>query len=349
LNLSAKQVDYLNIGLMILSFLLAVKLPFQVFLMSYAILGPLHYLTEIGWLDQRSYFSKNKSDAWILVALCAMVTLAFGFIESNHFELGRKFLKSIEGTFVEDIAKFLRVWEKSFIFLAFAAGLLMVLVKNRWWRYSMILVAGIVAYFLHDQPPYIMIIGVMLPTIIHVFVFTGAFILFGALKSGSTSGYLSLLVFILILWVIPNINIEVAEYKINDYWLKTMEQSNFHLITYHIADFMGWSKGQYYVFSEIGIKMQIFFAYAYTYHYLNWFSKTKIINWHKVPKKYLIASVGIWILAVALYFYNYKIGLMALFFLSVLHVFLEFPLNHLTFIGIFKELKARFRSKPKSS
>jgi hypothetical protein len=95
--------------------------------------------------------------------------------------------------------------------------------------------------------------------------------------------------------------------------------------------------------------MQIFFAYAYTYHYLNWFSKTKIINWHKVPKKYLIASVGIWILAVALYFYNYKIGLMALFFLSVLHVFLEFPLNHLTFIGIFKELKARFRSKPKSS
>ena len=189
----------------------------------------------------------------------------------------------------------------------------------------------------------------MLPTVIHVFLFTGAFILFGALKSRSTSGYLSLLVFLLILWVIPRIHVEPTEYLLTEYWQKTMEQSNFHRIAGAMANFFGWNKGDYYVFSQIGIKMQIFFAYAYTYHYLNWFSKTKIINWHKVPKKYLIGAIAIWILAVALYFYDYKIGLMALFFLSVLHVFLEFPLNHLTFVGIYQEVKGRIRSKPKDS
>ena len=47
----------------------------------------------------------------------------------------------------------------------------------------------------------------------------------------------------------------------------------------------------------------------------------------------------LWLLSMGLYLANYKTGFIALYCLSFLHVFLEFPLNHLTFVGIVKELR----------
>ena len=47
------------------------------------------------------------------------------------------------------------------------------------------------------------------------------------------------------------------------------------------------SKGQLVVFgffSEVGIMLMRFIAFAYLYHYLNWFSKTKIIRYTKCQK-----------------------------------------------------------------
>ncbi len=46
-------VNYLNMGLMVLSCALAFVLPFELFLLAYAVLGPLHYLTQISWLHDR--------------------------------------------------------------------------------------------------------------------------------------------------------------------------------------------------------------------------------------------------------------------------------------------------------
>ena len=77
-----------------------------------------------------------------------------------------------------------------------------------------------------------------------------------------------------------------------------------------------------------------FIAFAYTYHYLNWFSKTSVIKWHLIPKRSMAVIVVIWLLAVALYFTNYLTGLAILYFLSILHVIFEFPLNFQTFKGI---------------
>jgi hypothetical protein len=83
--------------------------------------------------------------------------------------------------------------------------------------------------------------------------------------------------------------------------------------------------------SEIGFSIMRLIAFAYTYHYLNWFSKTSVIKWYAVPKKWLISIVLIWVFSVALYAYDYVTGLKALLFLSMLHVFLEFPLNFRSF------------------
>jgi hypothetical protein len=90
-------------------------------------------------------------------------------------------------------------------------------------------------------------------------------------------------------------------------------------------------------FSTVGIMLMRFIAFAYMYHYLNWFSKTEVIRWHKIPKIRLIAIVSIWILASAFYAYDYSLGLSLLFFLSFTHVLLEFPLNIVSIVGIGKE------------
>ncbi len=339
--MTAKKLDYLNIGLMIFSFVVAVKLPFHLFLLSYAVLGPLHYLTEIGWLDKRNYFTTYKRDAWILVVLCALVTLGFFYHQFESFELTKNWAAAIDKSAFKPLSDFILKYERSFIFLAFYTAVMMTFIKNKRYRYGLMLLGLVAAYFLNEVNAYIMIIGVMLPTVIHVYVFTGLFILYGALKSKSVSGYASLMVFLAILFLIVYQRPKAANYVLEGYWLEAMKASNFHRINHAISNFFGWHKGTYYVMSTIGLKLQIFIAFAYTYHYLNWFSKTKVINWHQVSRPRLYSAIAIWIGSVALYLYDYKIGLAVLFFLSVLHVFLEFPLNHLSFVGIYKEIKNR--------
>ena len=70
------QINYLNMGLMALSALLAYFLPFETFLFAYAFLGPLHYLTEISWLHDRNYFSKGKYDFVVLLVIGVLLSYA---------------------------------------------------------------------------------------------------------------------------------------------------------------------------------------------------------------------------------------------------------------------------------
>jgi hypothetical protein len=93
--------------------------------------------------------------------------------------------------------------------------------------------------------------------------------------------------------------------------------------------------------SSTGILVMRFVAFAYTYHYLNWFSKTEVIKWHKIPKMRLIGIIVLWIISIGIYIKDYQLGLQWLFFLSFLHVFLEFPLNYVSIIGIGKSLQGR--------
>src|ERR1700675_3707157 len=68
------RINYVNIGLMLGSAGLACVLPFEVFIGAYAVLGPLHYLTQISWLHDRGYFTTGRWD-WIPLALLGVVAL----------------------------------------------------------------------------------------------------------------------------------------------------------------------------------------------------------------------------------------------------------------------------------
>src|SRR5436190_22678250 len=73
--MNTKTIDLANIALMIISCVAAFVVPFELFLFSYAVLGPLHYLTEIGWLHKRDYFATGKKDYYWLVTLCVLLTI----------------------------------------------------------------------------------------------------------------------------------------------------------------------------------------------------------------------------------------------------------------------------------
>lgn len=317
-SLSPDQINYANIGLMVLSAILAFILPFELFLFSYAVLGPLHYLTEIGWLHKKNYYTKGKYDFLFLTFLCVLV-FYFSFIKPTKLD---SFIPSIilYGVLI------------SFVF---------VFIKDNLYRLILgaMMLIGILLSKTGDN--YFIWFGVFLPTVIHVFIFTWAFMLFGVLKNKSLSGYLSIVALILIGLSFFFIKAPSLQYQVSEYVGKSYQLFDF--LNQKMIEYLGLTTTTTDTHAIIydtnaGFIVMRFIAFAYTYHYLNWFSKTSVIQWHKVPKKTLSITISVWLLSVALYLYNYNYGLKALYFLSFLHVFLEFPLNITSFKGIITSL-----------
>jgi hypothetical protein len=164
--------------------------------------------------------------------------------------------------------------------------------------------------------------------------------LFGTLQSKNNFGIIAILFLILCPLIITFSAINPTTYLVSETTQTAFSSSGIAKLNSSIAHFLGlFENSQFYLLSAESIKIQIFIAFAYTYHYLNWFSKTSIIGWSKnISKSKLIVIISIWLVSVFLYFYDYKTGLIALFFLSSLHVLLEFPLNIVSIKGIFSKL-----------
>lgn len=340
-KLTVPQINYVNIGLMIVSAISALMYPFETFLFVYAFLGPLHYLTEISWLHDRQYFTKAKYDYIPLVIIGVIITfLYFGLVPNAP-----------SGT-----ASFLT-------YMAFAAALVFATVKKALHRVGYLALAAFAVLLFSDNAAYQNIFGVFLPTLIHVFIFTALFILVGALKGRDLSGILSLIAFAVITSLFFFYHPDRSGYVVDDYVRNSFgymtSEGNFtdgfvslnymFMKVFHIHDFDPRAHNSLISFvndfnsflysNPLALSVMSFIAFAYMYHYLNWFSKTSIIQWHNISRVRLIGIVAIWVASIALYYYDYRVGLKWLFFLSFSHVLLEFPLNHITFINIGKEIK----------
>ena len=415
------KINYLNISLMFLSAVGAFFLPFEVFLFAYAFLGPLHYLTEISWLHDRNYFSKGKYDFIVLVVIGVLLSYAafakdFGvntdfydaFVEANLFDklLVLALFSAILFALVENLI--VKIVAISFLFV-FISGWLS---PERSAE--------------NNSSTTIFALTSLVPTLIHVYVFTGLFMLYGALKSRSKTGLLSVATFIVIPIILvfytpvnpktnylsdfgkkayyadgdgffyTNVSI-LDHFKLIDEPLLTNKQYLDSVVNKKSADnqfpvaertrisdslknklsenfIVPNTESEYYnkpipvkfaipvntkeyywnsiFFSTVGIMLMRFIAFAYLYHYLNWFSKTEVIRWHKVPKLRFALVIGLWLTACGLYAYDYGLGLSFLFFLSFSHVLLEFPLNIVSIVGIGKETLSIFKNgftvKPKN-
>jgi len=337
--MQSNKIDILNIVLIAISFFLAIKLPVELFLFSYAVLGPLHYLTEIGWLEKRNYFTKERKDIWVLFALTGIITFAFIFSQADVIDPNGVWTQT---DWYNDINNFASEATGGILFFAFITALAYAIFNKKQTRYIVITIAFILALFIHLIEPIWIIFGIYLPTIIHVSIFTGLFMLYGALKNKSKWGYISTLIFFIAVLSFFYIDFEPNLYQFDPANSQRLLDSTFIHVGAILSESLGLhdSSDRYNLISPLGIKIQALFAFCYTYHYLNWFSKTKIINWHAVSNKWLYFTAVIWLMSMALYFINYKVGFIALFFLSFLHVILEFPLNHVTIKEIWKQLRS---------
>jgi len=323
-KLITDRINYLNIGLMVVSCVVAFIFPFELFLFSYAILGPLHYFTEISWLHDRNYFTKARRArrSWLILIVLTIAVLMYGFVTSE-----------MKGMAISPR------WEIAMVYLVFVTALTTTLVDNKMAK-AILVILPLVALTLFSSSALYFVLAFFLVTIIHVFVFTGAFILYGALKSRSASGVLSLAVFIIcavsfFVYAPGAAGYTVGDYARNSY--SSFQSLNAQLLQlFHLGT--GASLSDIYE-SRAGLMVMRLIAFAYTYHYLNWFSKTSIIKWHEVSKRRSIFIIVLWLGSLALYAYDYVAGMTALYFMSVLHVLLEFPLNHQTFAGIGKEMR----------
>ncbi len=293
------RINRVNIGLMLASAAVAAVLPFEVFLASYAILGPLHYLTQISWLHDRGWFTTGRFD-WI--PLAGLGLLALDAVSTQWL--------SWHGTaFTALLLGVVAAWAHRTAprIAALVAGVALSVPLLRWFPGQLVFVA-------------------LLPTVIHVFVFTGLFILAGSMRSRSRTGYVSFAVFLAcgagLLLIQPG-----SDYRPHPSALARL--GSFEALVDAMAAIAPGTASREAV-SAIGR----FLGFAYLYHYLNWFSKTGVIGWHEVSRRRMGLIVALWAASVGLYAWDYAVGLTALFYLSITHVFLEFPLDARTFIDV---------------
>ena len=345
-RLTADQVNYLNIGLMIASATIAFRWPFETFLFAYVLFGPLHYLTEISWLHDRHYFTRRKYDYLVLVVAALLVTVV-SFVPIPHTPPGAVVALS---------------------FAAFATALVCVLTDSISMRVLVAVAGLVVGSQVAALPVLDNLFGVFLPTIIHVFVFTGLFILVGALRGRSVSGMLSLAVFLAVAVVFAVAHLAPAGYEASEY-----ARSAYGAATEHGTFTTGFMTLNYLLLTGLGLhdfgvrqttaeqfvagintylyehpialSLMAFVAFAYLYHYLNWFSKTSVIRWNDISRARLAVVVVVWVVSIGLYAYDYAVGFQWLFFLSLSHVVLEFPLNHVTFMAVGREIGGLLRAR----
>lgn len=307
-SLTATGINNLNTGLIILSALAAWFLPFELFLFSYAVLGPLHYFTEISWLHDRHYNLPTRWHSAPLYGLAIVILISNTLIKLPPLGL---------------------------TFLALGFALLASKVTS-----GKNLLIGSALLILFSQwavqfPFFNIFFAALLPTLIHVCVFTFIFMLLGSLKSNSLSGYVSLLTYCICaaaVLILPQQNsyvIQDEHYKSAEYFVR-------------IANYLTHTLQREFTPDTLTSAFR-FIAFSYTYHYLNWFSKTNVIHWHKMSRMRGLSIAVLWISSIALYAVDYKLGLLALLFFSTAHVFLEFPLNLLSFKGIASEFSRRMR------
>lgn len=318
---ASHKIDYANMGLIIASALLAWLLPFQLFVASYVVLGPAHYLTEIGWLHGRNYFKTTEQAPvswvsripWVLVAITLFTAVVhlrqyMPVSWADSLELARPY----QGPLILAGLLWSATWvlpfsDKQKLFFAASLGI------------------GTYLFSLwYDLRQYL----VLIPTLIHVFLFTALFMVQGAMFRGTWLTWLSVVVLVVStssFFIIPALPANLISSA--GYWSDAWEKSG--LI--RVAQFMTTDEAD----GASVLRWQAFISFAYTYHYLNWFSKVEIIKWHHVPKPWLISAGLGWAGCVGLYLLDVGLGMQLLYGLSMLHVVLEFPLNWHSFKALF--------------
>ena len=322
--MNTKEVDVLNIILIIISLTIAFKIPFELLLFSYAFFGPLHYLTEINWLREKKYFINNSKWVGFFLVLAFLLAVP-GIIKLDLFQ----YFYSIPE--VNTATTFLDSLNEELLITAILLAVGLLYFDNKVTRFLLLIpILTLIFYLLKELPTIALVISIFLPTLIHVYFFTLLFMIYGTIKTRNGAGIIAIILILIAPILIAISSVRTDEYfPLSEYVIGSFNTINLGVLTASVSKFILFNDIiDFKIYSPLGIKIQIFISFAYVYHYLNWFSKTSIIGWGKgISKSKLISILSIWFLSVFIYLFSYKLGFLLLLFLSLCHVFLELPLN----------------------
>jgi hypothetical protein len=289
MNMAIRRGDVLHLALLLAALALAYVLPFELLLLSYIVLGPAHYFTEISWLHDRRYFMPHRA----LAAVLALAAFGGMFIAQPYWSG-----VLLWGCLLASTIAALSLSPQRSIMLGTIA-------------LAITLLMGL------GGAPFVLI-AVLLPTFIHVSIFTLVFMTLGAVKARSggqlviVSMYLIAIAAILI--VPPSLRTLVPEFRrLGEYYFGPIAPSLGSL--FGIADL------------QFGGRITGLLSFVYTFHYLNWFIKADVIRWSHMPRARLIAVAALSVASTGLCFYDYGLGITVLLLVSLTHVLLEFPLD----------------------
>ncbi|MGO4506353.1 hypothetical protein CT676_35145 [Bradyrhizobium sp. MOS001] len=283
--------DAIHLGLMLLAFAASYLVPFELLLLAYVVLGPAHYFTEISWLHDRSYYLPHRGIAAVLAIIAVIAALI-----DNASWFG------------------LAMWGALVVCAMLAAT------TSAIESMLLFMVAIALSAIMYSSGSSLAVIGILIPTLIHVSLFTLIFMVLGAHRSGSRVQAALVVVYLLAVATILLLP-PTAEIRI----------SSFARVGQDYFGNVGPALGR--LFGVPGLvldtRLTSLLAFVYTYHYLNWFIKADVIRWTEVPKARLAAMAAASAASTALYFYDYAFGFTFLLALSLIHILLEFPLDSL--------------------
>jgi hypothetical protein len=321
-NVLKNNIDNANFFLVLGTFALAIIIPFELFLFAYAILGPIHYLSEIAWLDKKNFFLKSSSQRIFFVLMAIFVAILFfiKFYSDNFFK-------------VEFSEKYINNYISTLTFITFCGAGILCFQSSFTKIFLLFLGVIFVASIFKNVFFYEVFCNVLLVTVIHVWLFTAIFMLNGAITSKSRYNLITFVIFLVCSFAL--FFIQNTHYEISNFVHNILSVKNFTSMNNSISNIFSLKQR-----NDLGgnNSVQSFIAFAYTYHYLNWFSKVEIIKWHKLPKHKMMAVLGFYLVILIFYGIDYRLGFFITIFLSVAHVFLEFPLNFLSFRDLKKHL-----------
>jgi hypothetical protein len=281
--------DATHLGLMLAALGLTYLVPFELLLLSYVVLGPAHYFTEISWLHDRKYFLPHRSVPIVLAVIAVIAALI-------------------------DNAS----WFGLVMWLAFVVCALLAAATTALQATALAIIAIWLTAVMAMNGLSLAVLGILLPTLIHVSLFTLVFMVLGAIRSGSRMQAILVLFYlaaiVLLLAAPPSASTQIPAFaKVGHEYFGNVAPALGRLLG--VADL------------KLDTRLTSLLAFVYSYHYLNWFIKAEVIRWTDISRARLALIVAASAASTALYFYDYTFGFTVLLALSLVHVVLEFPLN----------------------
>lgn len=168
----------------------------------------------------------------------------------------------------------------------------------------------------------------LVPTLVHVFVMTAMFVVAGAVRART-----------MIEWAVVA---TLALCAVNFVVIPCFDLAG-GLMFERARDTFGKVFGVLGV-DDVGAASALlgFTAFAYAYHYLNWFLKARTIGWSTMTAERRILLGAIWALIAVAYVIDVRLGLLVSLPLSFGHVLLEMPLN----VSVCRRLLGSLRRLP---